>query len=377
MVDYIARAGAVAAGLFFMAMVFLPTAPMIRGGVNDFLPMYVSTTLVGGPLLYEPTAYYEFMVDHFGTVHESLVYLRLPFYALLLWPLSLLTYEQAALVWFLYRIAAFAGFIALTARPSAADTMVLSVYSVPLFAALASGQDSIVLLFFVALSVYWVEKGRHFGAGVALSLCSIKPHLLVLLPLLLVLQRRWAVTAGFAAGATGVIVLSTVAAGPQWPLKFLEVITSDRIHAAIANMPNLNGLLFGLPYSPFLLVVASIGVATVCGLALPHVSFRLGMGIVLLGSLLVCYHSFITDCVLLLPLLFEVLSGASRRWLKLLSLAVLAPPLSLVSTADRPYSYIAQITLVVYLCAVVYDSLRSARESRTQGEASRPDPAFQ
>ncbi len=136
----------------------------------------------------------------------------------------------------------------------------------------------------MALALYWEERGRDFAAGVAFSLCAIKPHLLLLLPLLLFLHRRHAVAVGLAVGATVILIVSTVAAGPQWPIEFIELISSDKTHPRIANMPNLNGLLLGLPYDTVLLVVASIGVVVLCGLALPHVSFRLGVGIVLLGT---------------------------------------------------------------------------------------------
>ena len=316
------------------------------------------------------------MTDRFGSINESLVYSRLPYYAALLQPLGSLGYGQAALIWFLYRMAAFAGFLALTTQPSRFDTLAFSAFYVPLFAAFAGGQDSIVVLFFVTLALHWERKGKDFVAGVAFSLCAIKPHLLVLLPLLLLLHRRRAVAVGLGVGATAILVLSTVAAGPQWPFQFVELIAGDSLHPAITNMPNLNGLLIGLPYDKCLLVVASIGVVVLCGLALPHVSFRLGVGIVLLGSLLICYHSFLTDCIILLPLFLNVLTGTKRRWLKWLTLAVLTPPLALLSTAPRPYSYCLQIALVVYLCSVVYDALRSAREEREPTGVARRGPAF-
>ncbi len=83
-----------------------------------------------------------------------------------------------------------------------------------------------------------------------------------------------------------------------------------------------------------------------------------------------------TDCIVLLPLLVYVLTRTKWRWLKWMTMVVLAPPLAVWSTHPRPYSYLLQIALVVYLCSLVYDSLRSRHEQAGPADPTRPDPVF-
>ena len=84
--------------------------------------------------------------------------------------------------------------------------------SFPLFVGMMNGQDAVLLLPLIAWALRCSERGEDFQAGLALSLCAIKPHLLVLVPLALAVQRRWGVLRGGLAGGAVLFALSPEAA---------------------------------------------------------------------------------------------------------------------------------------------------------------------
>ena len=200
------------------------------------------------------------MIQRFAALHESLRFTRPPFYAALLWPLSLLPYKTAYPVWWLLRIASLGGFVALWRIPSRAETMLFTVLSLPVFASLAAGQDSILLLLFIAVAFRCWQNGNDFNAGLALSLCAIKFHLFVLLPLLFWRQRLGRMAAGFGSGAAALLAVSFAVEGWRWPFDYFAVLTDGRVHPSADSMPNLHGLFAGLPHGVYLEALASVAV---------------------------------------------------------------------------------------------------------------------
>lgn len=336
---------------------------------NDFLPLYVGAKLAGTGNLYDPHAYYAFMIHRFEALHESLRFTRLPFYASLLWPLSWLPYETAYIVWWLLRIAALGGFVALWRIPSRADTMLFTALSVPVFASLAAGQDTIFLLLLIAVAFRCWEQNKHFAAGLALSLCAIKFHLFVLLPLLFLRQRLGRVAAGFATGGVALLALTFAVEGPSWPFAYYRVLTDGRVHPGADSMPNLHGLFAGLSQGVYWEALAVAGVVAAAWLTLPRVSFPYGFALTLVGGLLLSYHSYLMDAALLLPALLIVLSATARLWVKVWGALLLSPPAALLLVSHPPWSHTTQAALALFFFAAVFDLRsvgRNPREARRE-----------
>jgi hypothetical protein len=78
------------------------------------------------------------------------------------------------------------------------------------------------LLLWIAIAAALFERGRRFAAGMVLALCSAKPHLFLLLPLLLLGRRMWSTIWGLLAGGALLAAVSFAAAGPHWPREFLS-----------------------------------------------------------------------------------------------------------------------------------------------------------
>jgi Glycosyltransferase family 87 len=298
----------------------------------------------------------------------------LPFYAALLWPLSLLSYKTAYGVWWLLRIGALAAFVALWRIPSRADTILFTVLSLPVFASLATGQDSILLLLFIAVAFRYWEKGRDYAAGLALSLCAIKFHLFVLLPLLFWRQRLGRMAAGFGSGAAALAAVSFAVEGWRWPLDYFGVLTDGRVHPGADSMPNLHGLFAALPHGVYLEVLAAAAVVLAAWVTLRAVPFPAGFALTLIGGLLLSFHSYLMDAAILLPALLIVVSGTNRHGLKIAATLLLSPPAALLLVSHPPWSYITQAGLAAFFFATAFD-LRLARgQSGPKPAAPHPLP---
>jgi hypothetical protein len=130
-----------------------------------------------------------------GNIHN---YLYAPYFAFALRPLVWFSPEAASRVWFtLNLLLFFAGvsLLLLTLRWTPRSNTFLAVMIglilfPPLRTTLIIGQSSILLLFFLSLSLFLWRKQRPFLSGLIFSLGLFKPHLFPLL-LFFVFYRQW------------------------------------------------------------------------------------------------------------------------------------------------------------------------------------------
>jgi hypothetical protein len=354
MADRIAKIAIATLGVALALLMLRQVGELTAAAQNDFVPPYLAAKLAGTGDLYSPHAYYAFMIQEFGVKNDSLCFTRLPFYAALLWPLGRLPFETAYLVWWVIRIAALLVFVELWNIPSRGGTLLFTMLSVPVFAALVSGQDTLFLLLLIALALCFHEKGKDFAAGFALSLCAIKFHLFVLAPLLLWRQPLHRMRAGFVTGAAALATLSFAVEGWQWPVEYFRILTNGRVHPEAETMPNLHGLLAGLPQAPYLEALAAAAVVAGAWISLRDMSFRQGFAVVLLGGLLLSYHSYVMDAVILLPALLIVIAEIPRAWIKTCSALMLSPLPALVLLSQTPWARLTQAALLLMFWAVLY-----------------------
>jgi hypothetical protein len=322
---------------------------LILAGQGDFAPFYVASQLIGGEQLYDPAPYRSFLISRFGGTSDALIYIRPPFYAALLYPLGRLPYEHAHVVWMVLRLAALAGFVWLWRSHPRRTVLNASLVCFPILGSLVNGQDGLFLLFLLALTWRWVEAGQPLRAGLALSLCAIKFHLFLTLPIWLLSRSGRPLLKGFSLGAAGLVGISFATAGLRWPLAYYDLLRSSEVSPAVQQMPNLNGLLSGLPAEFYLQLAMTGAVAWACWKAATSTDRLYGFAAVLVGGLLTSYHSYFTDCMILLPAVLVIRSSDSRRILRTLSLLLLLPIPLLLS---RPESYLAQGALLVVLFAM-------------------------
>jgi len=167
---------------------------------NEILPL-------DGSGIYGPSPYPPFVAEFFRLLA------RLPFkYAYLLWTgISLVLYIAG--IAFVIR-----EFLPGDRLKSSLIFCLALAYYPFLISTLANGQLSSVAVFFVGVALSLEKRSWPFFSGLALSMLTYKPTLLLLVLPMLLLTRRIRMLFGFVTGAGTLAVLSTLLAGGQiWP----------------------------------------------------------------------------------------------------------------------------------------------------------------
>jgi hypothetical protein len=294
-----------------------------KTGADDFLGLYAGARLACTSGIYDPNVIRKVQLETAGVTGPSLHFTRLPCFSLMLWPLAQLPYPSAHAVWYFLRVVAVVGFVILWPHSTRSLTALICCWSLPLAAGLANGQDAPLLLLWLAWSQKLERTGHSFWGGLALSMCAAKFHLFLLLPLLLVCNRRWALLAGGMAGGAALIALSFIGGGWDWPAHYLKALSDPAIHPSLGLMPNLHGFLSVWPV--WLQIAAAISVGLVALVAMIRTDYLSGFAIALAGSLLLSYHAYTADAVILIPAILIVIEY-SRRVLMRYAAFILASP---------------------------------------------------
>ena len=334
---------ALALNILLVASLFVPDA---WSGRNDFLGLYAGARLAGTPDLYNPAAIREVQSRSIGEAGESLQFSRLPYYAAILKPLSLLPYRTAYLVWVCLSTAFVVGFAALW--PDDRKTIaLLCCSSLPAVASLLNGQDVPLLLIVTAAAVWLLRRGNSFAAGLVLALLASKYHLAILVPLVILAQRRWRVAGGAASALAVLLIASFVVAGPRWPWQYYLLLTSSRIHPGTAHMPNLHGLFGALRFGVYGEAAAALLLGVLVFRAARRVSsFEWPLAIALAAGVLVSYHGYLADCALLLPALVQAASRSAPPPVRLPALALASPVPWFLLQLPAPLPAVTQLLIV-------------------------------
>ncbi len=355
---------AICLGLVFLWVLVLTQRQTTQ--LNDnFLALYSAAKLLGTGELYNPDALYQIEQEFGGEPDETHRFARPPFYALGLWPLTLVSYPATFLIWRLLTLASVIGFVFVWARPSRTASLTACVLSLPLLLAIAQGQDTPFLLLFIALMVRDAERGRDLEAGLWLSLCAIKFHLFLLVPLVIVAQKRLRIVGGLGIGAAALFVVSFVAGGLSWPLDLFKAATAPGFSSSPHLMPNIYGL------------VGAQGVITVgeiCGAALAGAvvwfgsarwDFPTAIACGLAASLLTSRHAYLPDAVLLIPAGLAVFVAAKKLPARIAALVLLAPPSYLLGGEGYAMGILVGMVLLFLILAMVDSFSEEALASKT------------
>ena len=202
----------------------------------DFAAFYIAGEIFNSA----PSAIYDFELQdqryrqHFpdATPGSHLPFLNAPFFVLPFTLLSRLPYSFAYVGWVVISLGLFAlGFLLMrrTLEELPHDVwpiaFLLGLSFMPfLVECLAGGQTSAVGFFAIAAAITSERSKRSFLSGLALSLCTYKPTLLVLILPMLVVSRRYQTLLGFAAGCLVLALVSLLTAGRVACIRFVETI---------------------------------------------------------------------------------------------------------------------------------------------------------
>jgi len=270
------------------------------GGNNDFVMTYAGASLAGSGKLYDVDATLRVEAP-LGDSPQFLMYPRFPYYAALVSPLRRLGYRSAYWTWQCVSLAAVVVFAIFWPAPRRWMTALACCWSLPLVACFVMGQDITLVMAALAVSLALFFCGKHFAAGLALSLCSIKLHLFLTLPLLILTRRWWRLGGGLAAGGGALLGISFLVEGWSWPVQWARVLRMPVLTPSYSLMPNLNGLFAGLPHAALLVVAGMCAVAVAAWLVMRAGDSADAFAAMLIGGLLLSYHAFIADAAILAP----------------------------------------------------------------------------
>ena len=180
---------------------------------------------------------------------------HLAYELLLYWPVSELSYRTALLVWALANLGLLfliACLLAPYSRTLTRTTQVplalffLAFY--PVIYALGEGQDSLIFLLLLVMSLRSMDKGWQFAAGFVLALAFFKFHLaLGIAFFVLLLRGRWRGMAGLITGGAVVGGISLALVGPAIFGDYPAMLRNQEVTTPWGFvpwfMPNLRGFL--------------------------------------------------------------------------------------------------------------------------------------
>jgi hypothetical protein len=256
-----------------------------------------------------------------GNIHD---YIYAPSFAFALRPLAWLSPENASRVWFALNLILFFSSTALLLRAlrwRPAPRAFLGIMSglvlyPPLRTALIIGQSTILLLFFLSLSLYLLRRQKPLAGGLAFSLGLFKPHLYPLIALL-ALARRWRWLAGVGLGLA-ILTLPFLSWVDNWLVAAMSTREANLAVGQCFQMVSLVSLLDCTLSWPGWLLAGLLGVVVLAaslGLwrTVPQVdgsptlkarTFDRALAIMITASLLLIDHTRVADQMLLVfPLL--------------------------------------------------------------------------
>jgi hypothetical protein len=180
-----------------------------------------------------------------------------PWLLVVMQPVLRLPYGQAAAIWLATNIVLAVLACMLVVRGYRSDELVAADYipalfglvvSVPLAMTMQLGQVSILLLFAMAVLYWSVRRRREIFTGFALALLTVKPHLFLLVAVIvtidMVQQKRWGVFLG-AFAATAALLFATYLIDPTLFRDWAQAMSSTPAGAPAAlvwrtpNVPNV------------------------------------------------------------------------------------------------------------------------------------------
>jgi hypothetical protein len=322
----------------------------VWAGHNDFLSFYTGGLLAGTPDLYSSSAN-RALNEQLGYWMPAVQYLRLPYYAALFKPLTMLPYHAAYLVFQGVCLTAMLAFVwAGRARSRLLPWFLL--ISIPALTSFANGQDVMIVLALSAGAVYLDESKRPWLAGFCLALCSIKFHLFVFTPVALLMHRKWRFAASAVLGVALELAVSFAVAGWRWPMQYAEFLRNPALHPAPYVLPNVYGMA-GTWVATEVLLTLALAASTVY-LCRRAESFPAAFTLCIFAGILVARHSYIQDnaLLLLIPLFLQPESNFVRQ----LSILLLSPFPYFLLMLDRPWGLITPTLLLLWFFALAADA---------------------
>lgn len=351
--DFMRWIGA-ALGLIVLGVLGYTQRDRFVPGRNDFVQLYAGARLSGTSQLYEPDASKKIHLEVLGVWLESVYYSRPPFYGFLLRPLGTLPYLSAYWLFQAMSFGAFVWFLWIWA-PRHRELVVFASLCLPVLSNFLAGQDLAFALLASALAIEAMRRGHDFAAGLLLALCATKIHLFALVPVVLLINQRWKVLGGGASAGVVLAAISFLSDGWDWPRRYLVLLSNPELHPGPDHMPTLRGLIFavtGGESQAWLIALSTLVVLALLWIAWRS-SVEFGLAFALVGGLLIGYHAYLQDCMILLLTFVLVLEHSRSPALRGAIALAISPPVFLLLLGGKPWNAAVPIALLICMTLAV------------------------
>ena len=247
------------------------------------------------------------------------------------------------------------------------DIYVFAAMSVPVISNIVNGQDVTLLLAFCTASLMLARKNRDFLAGLVFALCAIKFHLFILTPVAMFAHKRWRIFWGALVGELVLFLLGLTGGGWKVFLSLIALLRKQENHPYPELMPNLRGMVFALTGGPggagLMILLSLLVVGVVIFLAIRAESYEKAFAYTLMGGLIVNYHAYIQDPMLLLLVSAILFDGTESRGFRLTMQLLLFPVAYILLMWQAPFSATYTIMVLIALGFAVRDKLRKPSSS--------------
>ncbi len=344
----------VAAAMFFWAAV--AGRSVWEGSTFDFIQIYTGASAIweGTPQRLYDLAWH--LQRQEGLMHRKLPmvwpYMRPAFFAALFSPLGALSLQAAFAVWLVLQFAVLFACWAWAARRRSPDVLLLCALFLPSILGILQGQDCALVLGLLVAGYSLAERGEDRLAGVCFALTLFKFHLVLLVPVALLLHRRWRAIISYCATAAVLAAVSMLVASPR---QYLEVLMADRMLAQPPQyMINVYAIAanLGLAATGWRLALG-LGAAALAVRAAWNTSFRACLSAAVVASLVLTPHVYMYDSTLLfLPIVLSLEFGPAA--LHRVALLLFTPLPYLASLGDPPWSIIPPVIILLFMAALAW-----------------------
>jgi hypothetical protein len=284
-------------------------------------------------------------------------------YAALLTPFALLPIRASYACWIVLHSAVLLGCWYWAYGRVGPDAVTLIALFPAAIMSFAFGQDVVLFLGLFVLSYFLFEQDRPVLSGFVLGLVLIKPHLMVLMPVALVLQKRWRLLGGLALAGVmetaGSLALGGFTGTANY-LRFLLLHQHD-ISPTPERMMNVYAIARNLKIDSTVLNVALVLIVLTCVIAICwRGEWWQAFSAAIVGTLLISPHTYLYDSTLvILPALLLTFKG-SMVFARAAAVAFCTPIPCLLQLAEMPWTGLPALVLSAMLMGLTNETLGSA-----------------
>jgi hypothetical protein len=331
--------------------------------LTDFRAYYIAGYMLRtAQPLYDSALEMEVQNRNVSAEAIAVPFLHPAYEALVFVPLSFFTYVNAYWVWFGVNLTILACVYRLL-RPELLSLSLVAPWMapaalaafLPLGAAIVQGQDTLVVLLFLALAFARFRSSTGlFVAGMLLGLAVFRFQIMIPIIVCFLLWRRWKIVLGFSVTALAAALLSLAVAGFR---PYVNVIFSLSLKPELAylgpvyRMPNLRGLIHSLGGSESMILLASLAILAVTVMAGRGRELQQQLACAVAAAALIGYHAFVYDLSILLIPLALLIGNRQNSSLVITGICFLTPTLFMFAP-DHLY-LAAVVVLALFTCLVV------------------------